>query len=107
MGFPKNSPFLLNRKLPSLQSKFSLPKLSRKLEHWPSLEFKDFLKELKRLKVQLGLAEESEWLAYFNEQKAKANALQNQIDATDKQIDALVYELYGLTEEEVKVVEGK
>lgn len=28
-----------------------------------------------------------------------------QIDATDAHIDALVYELYGLTEEEIKVVE--
>lgn len=34
------------------------------------------------------------------------NALQRQIDATDRQIDQLVYELYGLTEEEVDVVEG-
>ena len=34
-------------------------------------------------------------------------ALQRQIDATDRQIDQLVYELYGLTEEEIKVVEGK
>jgi hypothetical protein len=32
--------------------------------------------------------------------------LQRQIDATDKQIDALVYELYGLTDEEIAVVEG-
>lgn len=32
--------------------------------------------------------------------------LQRQIDATDKQIDKLVYELYGLTEEEIKIVEG-
>jgi len=31
--------------------------------------------------------------------------LQRQIDATDRQIDQLVYELYGLTEEEIKVVE--
>ena len=29
-----------------------------------------------------------------------------QIAATDKEIDALVYELYGLTEEEIRVVEG-
>ena len=29
-----------------------------------------------------------------------------QIDATDKQIDDLVYELYGLSEEEIRVVEG-
>ena len=31
--------------------------------------------------------------------------IQRQIDATDRQIDQLVYELYGLTEEEVKIVE--
>ena len=42
--------------------------------------------------------------------KARTNQeqtlLQRQIEATDKQIDKLVYELYGLTEEEIKIVEG-
>jgi len=33
--------------------------------------------------------------------------IQRQIDATDRQIDRLVYELYGLTEEEIAVVEGR
>jgi hypothetical protein len=33
-------------------------------------------------------------------------ALAGMIDATDRQIDRLVYELYGLTEDEVAVVEG-
>ena len=32
--------------------------------------------------------------------------LQRQIDATDRQIDRLVYELYELTEEEIGIVEG-
>jgi hypothetical protein len=32
-------------------------------------------------------------------------SLQRTIAATDKQIDALVYELYGLTEEEVRMVD--
>lgn len=42
---------------------------------------------------------------------AKANIprdielIQRQIDATDKQIDNLVYELYGLTDEEIEIVE--
>ena len=35
----------------------------------------------------------------------KKNALQRRIEATDGQIDALVYELYGLTEEEIGIVE--
>jgi type I restriction-modification system DNA methylase subunit/predicted type IV restriction endonuclease len=33
--------------------------------------------------------------------------IQRQIDATDWQIDKLVYELYGLTEEEIAIVEGR
>jgi len=32
--------------------------------------------------------------------------LQRQIEATDREIDKLVYELYGLTPEEIKIVEG-
>jgi predicted nucleic acid-binding Zn-ribbon protein len=33
-------------------------------------------------------------------------SLQRQMAATDKQIDSLVYELYGLTKEETRIVEG-
>jgi hypothetical protein len=33
-------------------------------------------------------------------------SLKRQIAATDKAIDALVYELYGLTKDEILVVEG-
>jgi hypothetical protein len=32
--------------------------------------------------------------------------LQRQIDATDRQIDRLLYELYGLTQDEIRIVEG-
>ena len=32
--------------------------------------------------------------------------LSRQIEATDASIDMLVYELYGLTEEEIRIVEG-
>ena len=49
----------------------------------------------------------------LHERLAKAKApddktkLQRQIDATDHEIDRLVYDLYGLTEEEIAIVEGK
>jgi hypothetical protein len=33
--------------------------------------------------------------------------LQRRIDATDQQIDFLVYELYGLTEKEIQIVEER
>lgn len=34
-------------------------------------------------------------------------SLRRQIEFTDRQIDSLVYELYGLTDEEIKIVEGE
>lgn len=89
-----------------LQTKFSIEKLTTKLQNWPELDFKGFLGELKKAKVKMSLSEEAEWMAYFNEQKQKALALQTEINRIDAEIDALVYHLYGLTEEEIKIVEG-
>ena len=45
-------------------------------------------------------------MQYPEAEKAKANAIQQLISATDKEIDDLVYALYGLTEQEIKIVEG-
>lgn len=59
-----------------------------------------------KLKQRISLSEEAELMGYFNEQKAKALALQADITRLDRDIDALVYELYGLTEEEIRIVEG-
>lgn len=97
---------LLNNLLELTNNKFSIDKPSRKLQSWHTLDFKGFLKELKKAKVSLTLPEEAEWMAYFNGQKTKAQALQNDIDRLDKEIDGMVYELYGLTEEEIAIVES-
>jgi hypothetical protein len=40
------------------------------------------------------------------ESDAAKAPLQNAVTATDQQIDALVYDLYGLTPEEIALVEG-
>tara|TARA_R110002049_G_scaffold101964_3_gene247251 strand:+ start:11390 stop:14584 length:3195 start_codon:yes stop_codon:yes gene_type:complete len=104
-----------------LTSKFQLQKLSKKLQNWHELDFGDFIKELNKaikannkLRVKEGLEEvptltkkdEFEWLDLFEENKQKAQALQAQINQTDKEIDQMVYELYGLTEDEIKIVEN-
>ncbi len=89
-----------------LLNKYEIGKLSKKLQNWYEIEFKDFLKELKKAKIELGLSEEAEWMLYFNEQKEKAQIIKSEIEKTDKEIDQMVYELYGLSEEEIKIVEG-
>ena len=38
--------------------------------------------------------------------ESQKTVVQRQIDATDAEIDRLVYDLYGLTAEEIAIVEG-
>jgi type I restriction-modification system DNA methylase subunit len=90
----------------TLQRKFDLETLPKKLENWYELSFADFVKELAKKKVKLSLSEEAEWEDYFLQEQQKAIATKNEIVATDKAIDKMVYELYGLSEEEISIVEN-
>ena len=107
---------LQNNFISLLSSKFSLNKMSNKLIQWNYYDFSTFTKELDKVRKKtakeneteynkLSLSEEAEWMQYFNEQKQKAEELKAEIDKTDKEIDQMVYELYGLTEEEINIVE--
>ena len=94
-----------------LQSQFQLMKLSKKLQSWHELTFADFIKELnKAIKTSGGTPltklQEMEWMEVFETKKKEALGLKAEIDRTDKEIDQMVYELYGLSEEEIKIVEG-
>ena len=44
-------------------------------------------------------------LANYLETKERAEELDAKIEQTDQLIDEIVYELYGLTEEEIEIVE--
>lgn len=55
-------------------------------------------------KKQLHTAKTDKYKTYY-ERKCCKSALAG--DFLDQQIDAEVYKLYGLTEEEIKIVEGK
>jgi hypothetical protein len=94
----------INFTLRFLQSKFSIEKLSTKLSKFRELDFAGFLKELKVKKLPLDT--EAELMRYFQKEKAEILALKTQIDAVDREIDDMVFDLYGLTEEERKVVLG-
>lgn len=55
--------------------------------------------------MKLSLSEGAEGEDYFIQESAKAQELKARINATDKEIDRMVYQLYELTEEEVEIVE--
>ena len=68
-------------------------------------DFKTFVSEIKKQKIKLSLVQQDEWEEYFNAYRNEINQLQEEINRTDKEIDQMVYELYGLSEEEIAIVE--
>ncbi|MCG8776448.1 Eco57I restriction-modification methylase domain-containing protein, partial [Tenacibaculum finnmarkense] len=104
-----------------LKQKFQLEKLSKKLQNWHDLEFGDFIKELNKaiksnnkelVKNELPIIpvltklDEMDWMDVFTVKKSEAQALQTQINQTDKEIDTMVYKLYNLTAAEIAIVEN-
>ncbi|SHF12331.1 Eco57I restriction-modification methylase domain-containing protein [Chryseobacterium takakiae] len=89
----------------TLQREFSLETLSKKLQNWHELSFAGFLKELVKLKISLSLSQKAEWEDYFLQEQKRALDCQSKLIVTDKEIDQMVYQLYGLTDEEIEIVE--
>lgn len=104
--------FSLNSQLQEKRSQF-LRRLSENLEGvkitsslqaFDTMDFKGFVAELKKQKIKLTLSQQDEWEEYFNQRVAECQKLSAQIKATDNEIDNKVFDLYGLTEEERKIV---
>ena len=105
LHFTQNLNDLVSNVIGLLQTKFPSLIVNQKLSNWYELEKTEFLKELKKGKVNLSLTEESEWIQYFKEQKEKWQNLKSELEETDRQIDKTVYLMYGLNDEEIKIVE--
>jgi type I restriction-modification system DNA methylase subunit len=107
---------LLNKNLQETKQNFhnelKLEKLTKKLQNFETLTFEEFITEYtKSLKLKFAdkLAERNfkqEWQALFENDKTIASALKTEIEQTDKEIDKMVYELYGLSDDEIGIVEG-
>ncbi|OHE16083.1 MAG: hypothetical protein A2540_10625 [Sulfurimonas sp. RIFOXYD2_FULL_37_8] len=106
----------LNKNLQETKQNFinelKLEKLTKKLQNFEELTFEEFVTEYtKALKLKFAdkLAQRNfkqEWQAIFENDKALTCKLKIEIEKTDKEIDKMVYELYGLSAEEIGIVEG-
>ena len=105
----------LNKKLQETKQNFikelELEKVPKKLQNFEELEFDEFVaeyKKVKKLKFADKLEERNfkqEWQALFENDKTLTSQLKTEIAKTDKEIDQMVYKLYDLTDEEIKIVE--
>lgn len=95
------------RFLRRLLDNFDRIKITGTLSVFDQLEFADFLKELKKQKITLKLSQQDEWEEYFNDYRTECLKLSEQIEKTDREIDLRVYKLYGLTYDEVLIVDAE
>lgn len=79
-------------------------KITTALQTFDQMEFKAFVAELKKQKIKLSLAQQDEWEDYFNDYTRACQQLSSQITQTDSEIDARVFDLYGLTPEEQEII---
>lgn len=92
--------------------KLKFEKLTTKLQKFEELEFDDFIKEYtkaKKIKFADKLEErnfKNDWKNLFENDKKEVLEIQNQINITDKETDKMVYKLYDLSDDEIKIVEG-
>lgn len=79
-------------------------KITAALQQFDLLDFKGLMAELKKQKIHIPVKKQDEWEDFFNERVAECLELSAQIKATDEEIDNKVFDLYGLTEEERKII---
>ena len=94
-----------SRFLRRLSENFEGVKITTALQTFDQLDFKAFVAELKKQKIKLSLAQQDEWEDYFSQYRNDCQQLSEQIAQTDKEIDQRVYDLYGLTYDEVLTVD--
>lgn len=86
--------------------------VTNKILNWYSLSFKEFIVEINIIlksssSPSLTKKEEIDWLEVFDELKAQINDIQQNILNLEKEIDLMVYSLYGLSEDEILIVENR
>ena len=97
--------FVIKKFIDLLSSELSLDKLNKKLENWHNLDWSEFEKELKNKKINLLGVQKEDWYDRFTRLKEKALSIKDEIEKTDKQIDQMVYKLYDLSEDEIKMIQ--
>ncbi|MCB1156906.1 MAG: hypothetical protein KDK45_05325, partial [Leptospiraceae bacterium] len=75
------------------------------LNQWYLLDWKEFVAELKKKKITMTDDQEIKWFKRFKQFKEEALKIKEIIDTTDAEIDLMVYKLYELTHDEVKIVD--
>ena len=95
-----------NKFISRIVDNFNLEKISNKLNLFFELGFNSFIKEIEKSgKDKISLKEQEAWEEYFCEYKQTLSSLTNQINEIDNELNQLVYGLYKLSKDEIRIIE--
>jgi type I restriction-modification system DNA methylase subunit len=89
-----------------MMDNYGLEKANKKLEKFWELDFGNFVSEMRKKSANVPLSTQDELQDYFEKNKSELLELDNRIKKTDRDIDAMVYELYRLNDDEIKIIEN-
>jgi len=88
-----------------LKSNFTNINITTKLLDFYKFDFKAFISEIKKQKIDFNLRLQDEWEEYFENYKNEIIELLQKINSTDNEIDMLVYKIYNLSTEEIDLID--
>lgn len=88
-----------------LKGDFKKVNINTALTNWYDYDWIGFTDTLKKQKIVLTGSIKEDWYDRFNRLSQQAKVIKSTIDATDKQIDSMIYKLYNLTDKEIAIIE--
>lgn len=81
-------------------------KVTDKLDEWWKLDWQGFQNEMRKsFKREIPLKKQGEWREYFTEEQNKITQFTAEIIRLEKELNKAVYDVYGLNDEEIALVE--
>lgn len=89
-----------------LGKRFSENENTTTFDKWDEAPFKQIISSKEVTAIKLGFEEEEKLLAYLENRKKQILVLKEKIDLIEETINQMTYELYGLEEEEIELIEN-
>lgn len=87
-----------------LGNTFGMEKISTKIQNFYEMPYNLFINEIRK-SSKIRLKDQDEWEGYFEQYKSELIDIIRQIEATDRELNQMVYELYGISSDEIKTIE--
>lgn len=84
------------RFLRRMENNLEVKKITRKLEDFENLSYKEWLTEIKKQKVSLSLTQQDEWEEYFTSFRKVISQEESIFESNSKEINKLINKIYGL-----------